>query len=109
MSYETILYQVRNMIATITLNRPDKLNAMNRMMVDELIRAFDQADADDSVRAIPLARIGILTLSTAAGINTRPGISSSPVWPAHSNHRSKSRRRQCAQRPERGELPRTYE
>lgn len=52
MAYETIKYDVADHILTITLNRPDKLNAFNGAMQAELIDAFDKADADDDVRAI---------------------------------------------------------
>jgi len=52
MSYETIKYEVADQILTITLNRPEKLNAFNATMQRELIEAFDKADADDSVSAI---------------------------------------------------------
>lgn len=52
MTYEFIRYDVRNGIATITLNRPDRLNAVTFAMVDELIAAFDEVDADDDVRGV---------------------------------------------------------
>jgi enoyl-CoA hydratase/carnithine racemase len=39
-------------IATITLDRPDKLNAFNKAMLDDLLAAFDATDADDAVRAV---------------------------------------------------------
>jgi enoyl-CoA hydratase/carnithine racemase len=52
MSYETITYEVADQILTITLNRPDKLNAFNATMQRELIDAFDAADKDDAIRAI---------------------------------------------------------
>ncbi len=45
-------------VLTITLNRPDKLNAFTRTMRDELIDAFDRADADDAVRAIIVTGAG---------------------------------------------------
>jgi enoyl-CoA hydratase/carnithine racemase len=52
MAYETITYEVTDHILTITLNRPDKLNAFNATMQRELIDAFDAADKDDAIRAI---------------------------------------------------------
>ena len=52
MPFETIKYEVADQILTITLNRPDKLNAFNPTMQHELIEAFDKADADDNIRAI---------------------------------------------------------
>jgi enoyl-CoA hydratase/carnithine racemase len=58
MGFETILYQVEDQILTITLNRPDKLNAFNATMQRELIEAFDRADADDEVRAIIVTGAG---------------------------------------------------
>lgn len=52
MSYETIKYDVEDSILTITLNRPEKMNAFTGRMMQEIIEAFDRADADDNVRAI---------------------------------------------------------
>ena len=52
MKYETIKYEIDNNILTITLNRPDKLNAFTGQMMDELIFAFDSAGEDDEVRVI---------------------------------------------------------
>ena len=58
MAYEHILYDVDEQILTITLNRPDKLNAFNTTMLNELIDAFDRADADDTIRAIIVTGAG---------------------------------------------------
>ena len=52
MSYSTILYDVNESILTITLNRPDILNAFNTSMLSEIIDALDRADADDRIRCI---------------------------------------------------------
>ena len=52
MKYKDILYEIDDNILTITLNRPDKLNAFTNRMCNELIDALDMADADDEVRAI---------------------------------------------------------
>src|SRR5258708_4253138 len=58
MPYETILTDVADAICTITINRPDKLNALNTAMIRELIDAFGEADADDAVRAIIVTGAG---------------------------------------------------
>jgi enoyl-CoA hydratase/carnithine racemase len=58
MAYEHILYEVRDHILTVTLNRPDRLNAFTPQMRQELIDAFDRADADDDVRAIIVTGAG---------------------------------------------------
>ncbi|AIT79811.1 crotonase/enoyl-CoA hydratase family protein [Novosphingobium pentaromativorans] len=55
---ETILTDIENSILTITLNRPDKLNAFNAKMATELLAAFDRADSDDDVRAIIVTGAG---------------------------------------------------
>src|SRR5256885_8941272 len=52
MDYEQILYSVEDSVLTITLNRPERLNAFTERMCRELLDALDHADADDSVRAI---------------------------------------------------------
>lgn len=57
-SFETIKYEVDDHILTITLNRPDKMNAFTHTMQNELIAAFDAADADDNVRAIIVTGAG---------------------------------------------------
>lgn len=58
MKYEQILYDVDDNILTITLNRPDKLNAFTNQMLNELVNAFDRADADDDIRAIIITGAG---------------------------------------------------
>ena len=50
--FSQILYDVDEHIATITLHRPDRLNAFTGTMMHELIEAFDRTDADDDVRAV---------------------------------------------------------
>lgn len=52
MDYETIRYAVSDGIATITLSRPDKLNAFTPGMMDDLLDVFDRVDGDDDVRAV---------------------------------------------------------
>ncbi len=52
MSFTEILYEVDGPAAIITLNRPERLNAFTGVMQNEMIEAFDLADADDDVRAV---------------------------------------------------------
>jgi enoyl-CoA hydratase/carnithine racemase len=58
MPYETLLTDLSDNIFTITLNRPDKLNAINTAMIRELIDAIGVADADDAARAIIVTGAG---------------------------------------------------
>src|SRR5436305_904869 len=52
MDFEQIRYEVADGVLTITLNRPDRLNAFTGTMANELIAAFDASDADDDVRVV---------------------------------------------------------
>tara|TARA_B100000405_G_scaffold9628_1_gene8443 strand:- start:191 stop:1090 length:900 start_codon:yes stop_codon:yes gene_type:complete len=52
MNYETIKYEVKDKILTITLNRPDRLNAFTGQMMNDLIAAFDSASKDDEIRVV---------------------------------------------------------
>ena len=58
MAYEQIIYEVADNIATITLNRPEKLNTFTGIMMNEMIDAFDKSDADDNVRAVIVTGAG---------------------------------------------------
>ncbi len=58
MSFETLQYEVKDQILTLTLNRPERMNAFNGTMRRELIEAFDRADADDEVRVIVVTGAG---------------------------------------------------
>lgn len=58
MAYENILSQTANGIATITINRPTKLNALNKQTIQELHDAFESLGNDDTVRVIILTGTG---------------------------------------------------
>ena len=58
MDYTQIIYEVADHIATVTLNRPDQLNAFTNTMMREVIDAFDRIDADDDVRAVIVTGAG---------------------------------------------------
>jgi enoyl-CoA hydratase/carnithine racemase len=53
-----VLYSVQDGVATVTLNRPDKLNAMNDEVYRGLLAAFDRSDGDDDVRAVVVTGAG---------------------------------------------------
>jgi enoyl-CoA hydratase/carnithine racemase len=57
-AFSQINYEVADSVATITLNRPDRLNAFTVIMCRELVAAFDAADADDEVRVVLLTGAG---------------------------------------------------
>jgi len=58
MNFETLLYSVEDRVATITLNRPERLNAINERLPRELREAVEKADADGSVHVIVLQGAG---------------------------------------------------
>ncbi len=58
MSYEQILYEVDDGVAVVTLNRPEKLNAMTALMGAEMEDAMAEADGDDTVRAVVVTGAG---------------------------------------------------
>ncbi len=58
MSYKDLIYSVEGKVATVTLNRPERMNALSRPLEAEMRAAFDEADADRQVRAIILTGAG---------------------------------------------------
>jgi enoyl-CoA hydratase/carnithine racemase len=92
--FETILYETNSAdrVATITLNRPERLNAFDRTMCEELIRAWQLIKLDDSVNAVVLRAAG--TRAFSAGLDIKksygqpgsiwhhedPGEALSPKW-----------------------------
>lgn len=58
MDFETVLYDVTDGVARITMNRPDKRNALNHQLIDDLDAAFAEAERDRNVRVVVLAANG---------------------------------------------------
>lgn len=87
-SYEQITYAVEDRIATITLNRPDRMNAFTGRMCDELIAAFDAADADDEVKVVIVTGAG---RAFCAGSDLAGG---GDTWSNHAAHLAKQDARQ---------------
>jgi len=82
--YQSIDYAVDGAIATITLSRPDRLNAFTYPMIDEVLDAIDRVDADDAVRAVIFTGAGRAfsagtDLSDGARIFQRDSIEDSPL------------------------------
>ncbi|HXI33053.1 MAG TPA: enoyl-CoA hydratase-related protein [Gemmatimonadales bacterium] len=58
MAYQTLLFDVRDGIAFVTINRPDKLNALNDQVMAELGQAADRITSDDAIRGVILTGAG---------------------------------------------------
>jgi enoyl-CoA hydratase len=69
MGYETLLCEVREQVATVTLNRPKVLNALNAQTFDELELVFQALAADSAVRVILLTGAGEKAFAAGADIN----------------------------------------
>ena len=94
MEFETILYEIKDKILTVTLNRPERLNAFTGQMMDDLIEAFDKAGKDDAIRVIIVTGAGrgfCAGADLGAGANTfnrevrnnrgeTEGIKDNPEW-----------------------------
>jgi len=93
MEFETILYEVEDHVATITLNRPEQLNVVSSMMVGELRRAYATAETDESVSTMVVTGAGQAFCAgadvTEVAIESRvvceePYLSTYPQWEAPS-------------------------
>ncbi len=67
--FENILVEKKNAVATITINRPTKLNALNKVTIEELHNAFKQCEADTEVRAIIVTGSGEKAFVAGADIS----------------------------------------
>lgn len=73
MAYSTLLFQVRDGIATITVNRPDKLNALNAAVIEDLGQAINAVAADPAARAVILTGAGEKAFVAGADIGEIAG------------------------------------
>lgn len=80
MKYETILVEPRGTTTLITLNRPDKLNAMSMMLKAELVRALQEVDRDETARAIVLTGAGPKAFTAGADIHEFQGRTPLEQW-----------------------------
>ena len=65
---DTVLYEKRGAVALLTLNRPDKLNALNYELIDRLMARLDAIEADAAIRAVVLTGAGERAFSSGADI-----------------------------------------
>ena len=73
MTYEDILYEIKNGVATITINRPDKYNAFRGQTCEEMIHAFLRAGWDHSVGVIVLTGAGNKAFCTGGDQSSHAG------------------------------------
>src|SRR5215468_571109 len=74
MNFENVLIEKRGRIAIVTVNRPDKLNALNIATRREILRAFEQLKTDDDVRVVIITGAGPKSFIAGADINEFAGM-----------------------------------
>jgi len=83
MAYDTIRVERREAVGLVTLNRPDKLNAMSVAMKAELVRAFQELDSDPGVRALVTTGAGEKAFAAGADIGEFVGRTPAEQWRMH--------------------------
>ncbi|OHV89509.1 crotonase/enoyl-CoA hydratase family protein [Mesorhizobium sp. ORS 3428] len=66
---EPVLCEIRDRVAVVTLNRPEKLNALNYALIDRLLAVLDHVETADAVRAVILTGVGERAFSAGADIH----------------------------------------
>lgn len=75
--YETLLTSLENGIFTVTVNRPDKLNALNKQVMSDLDSVMDEVDSNEAIRAVILTGSGAKSFVAGADISEFQGLSNS--------------------------------
>ena len=73
MQFQYVIYEKSERIATITLNRPEALNAFNKDVVEEILKALEDAKNDEKIRVVILTGAGEKAFSAGADIKTMKG------------------------------------
>ena len=79
MAFETILFEVRDQIAWVTMNRPESMNAINRLMARELVEACKQVEDDAGIRVAIFTGAGERAFSAGMDLKERAETSFSPI------------------------------
>jgi enoyl-CoA hydratase/carnithine racemase len=79
MDFQTIIFETRDQIAFITLNRPDSLNAMNRQMTRELVDVCQQLEEDSGIRVAIFTGAGEKAFSAGMDLKERAETAFSPI------------------------------
>jgi enoyl-CoA hydratase len=74
MEFKYIIYEKSEGIATITLNRPEALNAFSKEVVEEILRALEDVESDENIRVIVLTGAGEKAFSAGADIKAMAGM-----------------------------------
>jgi len=83
MAYETILLERKGAVAVIRVNRPDKLNAMNAKVKEEVAHALGELERDDSARVAVITGVGDKAFIAGADINEFAGRKPIDQWQAY--------------------------
>jgi enoyl-CoA hydratase len=75
MAYSTLLTSIDNHIFTVTINRPDKLNALNREVMNDLNRVLDEIESNNDIKAVILTGAGQKGFVAGADISEFVGLS----------------------------------
>ena len=90
MAYEFIIAERLDGVAIITLNRPDKLNALSFPLMEELDQALTGYEADDAVKAVIITGAGERAFSAGADIHEMAGLCVRGAGPAQRHARPRS-------------------
>lgn len=72
MDYQTVLLEIRDKVATVTLNRPEVMNAFNQTMIDEFRHLWNRVRVDDGIHVVVLRAAGERAFST--GLDVKEGL-----------------------------------
>ncbi|HJW97943.1 MAG TPA: enoyl-CoA hydratase/isomerase family protein, partial [Candidatus Bathyarchaeia archaeon] len=74
MEFKYVIYEKSNGVATITLNRPEALNAFSKEVVEEILQAIEDVKVDETIRVVVLTGAGEKAFSAGADIKAMSGM-----------------------------------